>query len=166
MIDQRGEDDRPDATGFGLWAVGGLVVLAGMAVASLEYQNWREVQYNAAFSNGERFLTDNAHGASANAVEKIAHRLEECDQGSAVMRFSVLCLLWLIFLALLRINATIETQTKCLLSSASAKSHPRRRDRVEMMRNRVFTTVVGDGWPRRLGQHNCGVTGDEDQSSL
>ena len=123
VFDQHGEDDRDRQARFWAFSIGGLIVLVGMGWASWEHQNMIDRDHNAAFST-QRFLTDNAHGATANAVEMIAHRLDKFDQGSAVMRFCVLCLLWLIFLALLRINAAIESQTKRLLSSAEREKQP------------------------------------------
>ena len=96
-------------------------MLVGWGISANQYRSVAHRKYSQDF---QRFKSDFAPGATANEVERIADMLADFDQGSALMRCCAVSLLWLIFLALLRINATIETQTKRLLSFAEREKPP------------------------------------------
>ena len=123
MVDKHGEDDRPNANWFWVCAIAGvsIVMIVGRVISNDQDGT---NSYRRQSSRYERFKDDFAPGATANAVERMASTLEDFDQGSALMRSCAVSLLWLIFLALLRINATVETQTKRLLASVERENPP------------------------------------------
>lgn len=123
MADVNVGDDRDRERWFWTGAAYGVIVVMGVGwwLANNEYHSLVGRKYS---QNYERFKSDFAPGATANAVERIADTLAEFDQGAALMRCCSVALLWLILLALLRINGAIESQTKRLLSSAERENQP------------------------------------------
>ncbi len=122
VTDKQSEDGRNEAWFWG-WAIAGVSIfmIVGWVISNNQDGTNSYRRYSGRY---ERFKDDFAPGATANAVERMASMLEDFDQGSALMRSCAVSMLWLIFLALLRINATIESQTKRLLSSAEREKQP------------------------------------------